>query len=71
MASKPLRCSPAMRGVIHYARDHGWHVTRTRGGHLQLTKQGCPCIFTASTPSDYRAARNVLSRLRREDRNHG
>ncbi|REC93400.1 hypothetical protein C8D72_3446 [Kushneria indalinina DSM 14324] len=62
----PIRCpSRALRRVVRYAVDHGWFVERTRGGHVRFIKPGCPPVFTGFSPSDTRAERNVLARLRR------
>ena len=38
------------------------------GGHLKFTKPGLPPIYTGSTASDHRAARNARAQLRRADR---
>lgn len=65
----PIRCSTrAMKRVIRYAIDHGWAVERTRGGHVRFIKPGCPPVFTGFSPSDARAEKNVLARLRRVQR---
>lgn len=64
--SLPIRCSAnALKRVVRYAHDHGWKVRRTRGGHVRFTKPGCPPVFTGFSPSDARAEKNVLARLRR------
>lgn len=54
--------------VVQYARDHGWHIQRTRGGHLRMTRPGLPPVFTSATPSDVRSQRNAIARLRRAQR---
>lgn len=65
-SSLPIRCSTqAMKRVVRYAINHGWEVERTRGGHLRFNKAGCPPVFTGYSPSDVRAEKNVLARLRR------
>ena len=44
-----------LRALIEFAVSEGWHVKRTRGGHLKFTKTGCAAIYTSSTASDYRS----------------
>lgn len=67
-----LRCSTnALKRVVRYAQDHGWNVKRTRGGHVRFIKPGCPPVFTGFSPSDVRAEKNVLARLRRVQRQKG
>ncbi|CAO1665239.1 MULTISPECIES: type II toxin-antitoxin system HicA family toxin [unclassified Salinicola] len=68
----PIRCSTrALKRVARYAVTHGWNVERTRGGHVRFIKPGCPPVFTGFSPSDARAEKNVLARLRREQRHEG
>ena len=57
-----------LRALIEFAVSEGWHVKRTRGGHLKFTKAGCATIYTSSTASDHRAERNARAQLRRADR---
>jgi len=57
-----------LKPLIELAQAEGWHVERTRSGHLQLSKPGWPPIYTGSTTSDHRATRNARARLRRENR---
>ena len=68
----PIRCSTrALKRVARYAVTHGWNVERTRGGHVRFIKPGCPPVFTGFSPSDARAEKNVLARLRRVQRHEG
>ena len=68
----PIRCSTrALKRVVRYAVTHGWIVERTRGGHVRFIKPGCPPVFTGFSPSDARAEKNVLARLRRVQRHEG
>lgn len=49
------------------AENQGWDVSLTSGGHLRWDppdKRFRP-VFSASTPSDYRALNNIKSRLKR------
>lgn len=54
-----------LRRLVFFALAEGWQVSRTRGGHLRFSKQGCASIFTSGTPSDHRSTRNAHARLRR------
>ncbi len=60
-----MKVHKSLRPVLAYARDHGFQVDRTAGGHLRIHRPGCPPVFSASTPSDHRGVRNTLARLRR------
>jgi hypothetical protein len=53
------------RQVILNAKRRGWVVTPTRGGHVKLTYPSGAIMFTCSTPSDWRAGRNLDRQLRR------
>lgn len=53
--------------LFNYAKQHGWLIAKTNGGHLRLTKPGRPIVHTSSTPSDWRAVRNAVSMLARAD----
>lgn len=64
-----LRSTKGIEKVIRYATSHDWQVSRTRGGHIRLTKPGCATVFTSCTPSDsQRATLNAISQLRRAER---
>ena len=51
--------------VLERAQRRGWTATITRGGHVKLVHKDGGIYFTARTPSDWRAARNVECALRR------
>lgn len=57
--------SKDVRQLIRAAEAQGWAVSRTRGGHLRWRAPSGALVFTASTPSDWRALANILSYLRR------
>lgn len=66
------RYSKGVQRVVCYARNQGWHIQRTRGGHIRMTKLGCATVFTSCTPSDgKRASLNAISQLRRAERDGG
>jgi predicted RNA binding protein YcfA (HicA-like mRNA interferase family) len=54
------------KAMFRAAQKAGWRVEQQRGGH---TKMWCPCgehlVVTSSTPSEYRALRNLVAQLRR------
>ena len=52
------------RKLARAARDAGWTVTLTPGGHLCWRPPEGPAVITASTPSDRRGVRNGRARLR-------
>jgi hypothetical protein len=51
--------------VIKIAESKGWVVCLTKGGHLKWTSASGQVVFSASTPSDGRAVKNLISELRR------
>jgi hypothetical protein len=54
-----------LRAIAIHAASQGWHISRTGGGHLRWTSpEGAP-VFSASTPSDRRALRNIETQLRK------
>lgn len=57
-----------LQPLIQFAVSEGWRVSRTRSGHLKFSKRGMPPIYTGTTASDYRASRNAMARLRRQQR---
>lgn len=69
------RNSPKVRELRKLLDKHGFElvdVANTGGGHFRLTVAGVPVpYFTASSPSDYRAAQNLVSDLRRLRRQSG
>jgi hypothetical protein len=46
----------------------GWRISLTRGGHLRLQSPSGRPVFCASTPSDYRAFKNIEREIRRVQR---
>jgi predicted RNA binding protein YcfA (HicA-like mRNA interferase family) len=51
--------------LVRRARERGWVVEKTRGGHLRWRSPEGKVVFSGSTPSDVRAVRNIRSLLRR------
>lgn len=57
----------SLKEVLKAARDAGWKVTMTGGGHWRLVPPDLsqPMVHTGSTPSDHRAVKNLVSQLRK------
>lgn len=67
--ARQMRGTKGIEKVIRYATSNNWKVSRTRGGHIRLTKPGCAAVFTSCTPSDsHRASLNAIAQLRRAER---
>lgn len=58
-------CCESTKRVINFARELGFSVSRTRGGHLRFTRENGPTVFFSGSPSDRRSMQNGLSKLRR------
>lgn len=55
-----------IRPLVDYATDLGYEVYRRRNSHLQFRhKMTGQSVFAPGTPSDWRAEKNVRSKLRR------
>lgn len=54
-----------MRKLIRKAKRRGWAVTLTGKSHLKWQPPEGAFVITPSTPSDGRAAMNMLAELRR------
>ena len=50
------------------AARHDYEITRTKGGHLKLSKPGRPPIHAPSSASDPRSLKNVRSYILRNER---
>lgn len=66
-AALPGFRSTSLRGLISTARLRGWTVTYTPGGHVRFAHPDGGLVHAASTPSDYRAVRNIAAELRRQE----
>lgn len=66
-----MKARKALQPLLDFAREHGFTVRQTSGGHLRLSKRGCPPVFAPSTPSDCRSVKNTLAQLRRVERQAG
>lgn len=60
-----MKIGKTIRPAMEYARELGYRASRTSGGHLRFSKPGRRTVFSSSTPSDWRTARNVISQLRK------
>jgi len=55
-----------LQQLIHAARKAGWSVKQRHGGHLcWRAPNRAPLVFSASSPSDWRAQANLRASLRR------
>ena len=52
------------KSTITYLKRTGWDVRMNRGHYKCISPRGFKLVM-ASTPSDYRAVRNVTARIRR------
>lgn len=61
------RHNAAYRPIFEAAHAQGWRVERTPGGHFRAVPpdKTKPIIVLAGTPSDARAIKNDVARLRR------
>lgn len=59
-----LRCGELV-SVIRIARMAGWRIERTRKNHIKFVPPwGKGVVFFSGTTSDWRAVRNLRSKLR-------
>lgn len=57
-----------IKDLVNIAKEQGWTVYQSkRRGHWKFFSPdpNVPVIFTSSTPSDWRSAKNLRSELRR------
>lgn len=54
--------------VLELAESLGFEVTRAKNQHYCFRKPGLPAAFFSCTPSDSRAYKNGMAKLRRLDR---
>lgn len=55
-----------MKPLVQAAREAGWEVTMSGGGHLRFEAPNGELVFTSSSPSCRRAAANTRAELRRK-----
>lgn len=61
----PTHLPKDLKVLARRAEEQGWDLRQTGGGHLKWIAPSGAFVFTASTPSDHRAYKNILSSLRR------
>lgn len=54
-----------LRSTAKKAREQGWKIRETSGGHLAWKPPAGRTVFCPSTPSDSHSVANVLGKLRR------
>lgn len=58
-----------LRAVVRDAIARGWsEPEKTGGGHLKMVHPSGQCVFFGSSPSEYRGTKNLLSSIRRIER---
>lgn len=62
-----IKVHKSLRPLVRYAEEHGWTVEITKKPHLKFTAPERPTIFGSYTPSDYRAIKNIESKLRKAE----
>jgi len=59
-----LSTNKDLNALAKRARKQGWTITlHKKSGHLEWRAPNGGVVFTASTPSDFRAIKNTLNRL--------
>lgn len=61
-----MRIPKEMRPVAKKARDQGWTISTTKGGHIVWQSPTGKKVFSPSSPSEYRGHKNVIRKLRHE-----
>lgn len=56
-----------MNRLVREAKQRGWTVEKTPGGHWQFRRPGSPSLYSASTPQDVRTIANTAAMLRRHE----
>jgi len=56
---------PEFRVLVDAAQAQGWTVGPTKSGHLKFQSPTGAVVFASSSPSDWRASRNLRTTLRR------
>ena len=51
--------------IIRKAEAQGWEVTQNKANHLRWESPVGGVVFTALTPSDWRAFKNILRDLKK------
>lgn len=53
-----------LRVLMEAAQSQGWNISKTNGGHFKWVSPLGRFFFSAQTPSDYRALKNIKRDLR-------
>lgn len=60
-----MKIPASYRALARAAREAGWSIVVTGGGHLRWRSPSGSVVITSSTPGDHRGARNAARHLRR------
>jgi hypothetical protein len=63
-----MKGSKEMRSVIRLAIKRGYNVELRNNGHYKFTAPTGRFFFTSSTPSDRRALDNIMSDMKRAEK---
>lgn len=57
-----------LKTVIKKAKKKGWTITRCKNNHLRFfpPEEDKSIVFFSGTPSDWRAVRNLITKLRHQ-----
>lgn len=57
-----------MNKLVREAKQRGWTVDHTHGGHWRFLREGAPPLYSSGTPQDGRTIANTLAMLRRHEK---
>jgi hypothetical protein len=60
-----MRLPPEQRKLAKRAAAQGWKIKHTRGDHVVWVAPNGKKLYSAATPSDVRALKNHLARMRK------
>lgn len=60
-----MKIHPDFRKLKEIAEEQGWVISIRTNNHLVWTSPTGAKVYTAATPSDYRAVRNIRRDLRK------
>lgn len=64
MAVNTRKLPDGSRRVAEFAIEHGCTVSEASNMHLKITRDGMRTVFFSRTPSDHRAWRNGITKIR-------
>jgi predicted RNA binding protein YcfA (HicA-like mRNA interferase family) len=58
-----MSCKKELHQLLKKAEKQGWRVNRTKGDHYKWVSPEGQIVFSAQTPSDSRAIKNIIRDL--------